>query len=542
MRIPQRVYTIISEKSSKKVIFMRRIITVMLAVILILPLAGCKKGAKTLDNSSIVVLEDNSDINLAISGISNLNPLETSSKSVQSIMNIIYEPLFTYDEKISTVPVLAESYSLSEDGRQMTIKLKDGVKWHDGTNLTAEDVIYTLSKLIHSKGLYKKTADKISSFTAISKNEVVINFNKQELDFSYNLTFPILSKNTGYVSGADFVPVGTGAYKLATKSENEIVLEPNSLWHGDVVPRKKVFIKLLRDSSALAETFNVNETDAILSEEAQEAGHAPKSNSQTKQIVSNNMIFLGFNTQNPRLLPEVRRAIELLLDKQAIVEKNAYGYGKVCDISVNPDCWAYESAGLDGYSQDYTAKLLKHSGYVLENGVYSNGEYTMTLGLIVNADNEEKLAIAYAISEMLSGTGFDIKVDALDYDSYLSRIDSGNYDMFLGETETDSVINPLAMLDSASNYFGFDASELKGMMSELYGVSNQERYKKCIKDIAIKFAENPPYVPLFFTTMSMYYGSNVSGITQPTLTDRYKDIEKWYFYNTKTEDGDNRGE
>ena len=521
---------------------MRKIITAVIAVLLILPSAGCKKSNKSGEDSSIVVLEDNTDINLAISGISNLNPLETTSKSVQSIMNIIYEPLFTYDEKISTVPVLAQSYTLSEDGRRITVKLKDGVKWHDGTNFTSEDVIYTLSRLIHSEGLYKKTADKISSFTAISKDEVVINLNTQELDFSYNLTFPILSKNTRYINGAEFEPIGTGAYKMGTKSENEIVLEPNSLWHGDSVPQKKVFIKLLRDSSALAEAFNVNETDAMLSEEAQDAGYAPNSNSQTRQIVSENMVFLGFNTKNPRLLPEVRRAIELIVDKQGIVEKNAYGYGKVCDISVNPNSWAYQSADLGGYSQDYTAKLLKRSGYVLKDGVYSNGEYTMTLGLTVNADNEEKLAMAYTISEMLSGAGFDIRIDALDYNSYLSKIDSRNYDMFLGETETGSVINPLAMLNSENNYFEFDTSELNVLMSELYGVTSQERYKKCVKDIVRKFSENPPYVPLFFTTRSVFYGSNVSGITQPTLTDRYKNIEKWYFYSTKTEDGENNND
>lgn len=519
---------------------MRKIIITALAVLLMFPLAGCKKGAKNEDDSSIVVLEDSADINLAISGISNLNPLETQSRSIQSILNIIYEPLFTYDEKISSIPVLAESYKMSEDGKQIKIKLKDGVKWQDGTNFTSEDVIYTLSKLIHSEGLYKNTADKISSFTAISKDEVVINFNKQELDFSYNLTFPILSKNTRYVNDGDFEPIGTGAYKLGSKSENEIVFEPNSLWHGDFVPQKKVIIKLLRDSSAVAEAFNVNETDAIISEVAQDAGYAPKSNAQAIQIVSNNMVFLGFNTQNPRLLPEVRRAIELILDKQAIVEKNAYGYGKVCDISVNPDCWAYESANLDGYSQDYIAKLLKHSGYVMENGVYSNGEYKMALALTVNADNEEKLAMANTISEMLLGAGFDVKVDPLDYNSYLSQIDSGNYDMFLGETVTDSVINPLAMLGFDNNYFGFDASELKALMSELYGVSNQERYKNGVKGIVRKFSENPPYVPLFFTTRSVFYGSNVSGITKPTLTDRYKDVGKWYFYSTKTEEKENK--
>ena len=521
---------------------MRKVIAIALAVLLVPIFGGCKKGGINRENDSIVVLEDSTDINLAVANITTLNPLETKSKSVQSIMNIVYEPLFSYDDKINAVPVLAKSYKLSDDGRQITVRLKDGVKWHDGTNFTSEDVIYTLSKLIHSEGLYKKTADKISSFTAISKNEVVINLNRQELDFAYNLTFPILSKNTRYVNGLDFEPIGTGSYKFGPKSENEIILEPNVLWHGDVVPKKKVLIKLLRDSSALTQAFNVNETDAILSEEADEAGYAQNSNSQQKQIVSQNMVFLGFNTQNPRLMPEVRRAIELLLDKQKIVEKNAYGYGKVCDISVNPDCWAYESANLAGYSQDYVAKLIEHSGYTMENGVYQNGGYSMSIELLVNADNEIRRSIADTIAEILSGAGFDVRVSVLDYNSYLDRIDSGNYDMFLGETETDSVINPLVMLDSGANYFNFDIAELKELLSQLYGVSDKEKYKDIVKSIVRSFTENPPYVPLFFTTQSVFYGSNVSGITEPTLTDRYKNIEKWYFYSTKTEDGEDNND
>ena len=514
---------------------MRRITAAILAVLLIFTVSGCKKKGKGDEGDTIVVLEDNTDISLAISGIDTLNPLETKSKSVQSIMNIVYEPLFELDEKINAVPVLAKSYKLSEDGRQITVKLRSDVKWHDGTVFNAEDVIYTLSKLIYSDGLYKKTADKISSFTAISNDEIVINFVKEELDFAYKLTFPILSKNTRYAKDADFLPIGTGAYKFAEKTESEIVLEPNTLWYGEAVPQKKVLIKLLRDNLAVTQAFNVNETDAILSEEAEDTQDMPKSNSQSKEIVSSNMVFLGFNTENPGFSPEVRRAIELLLDKQKILEKNAYGYGRTSDTSINPNSWAYESAGLDAYSQDYVAKLLDNAGYELKDGVYSNGQYTMEFEILVNSDNEQRMAIAETVSEMLSGAGFAVTVKTVGYNSYLSRISSGEFEMFIGETETDSVINPLAMLDNGKNYFGFDATELMVLQSNLYGETNQENYRKTVKTITRKFAENPPYIPLFFTTRSVLYAANVSGITEPTLTDRYKNIEKWYFYSAKAE-------
>ncbi len=526
-------------QKNKGDVMIKRIISVFLAIFIILGTYGCKKGGSGDD--SLVVLEDNSDINLAIANQGTLNPLETTSKNVQSIMNIIYEPLFEYDEKINAVPVLAESYKLSEDGRQITVKLRDDIKWHDGTKFTAEDVIYTLSRLMRSNGLYKKTAEKISGFTAISKYEVAINLNRQELDFAYCLNFPILSQNTRYTDGFDFVPIGTGAYKYESRSENEIVLIPNSIWHGNPIPKKKVVIKLLRDNFAVSEAFGVNETDAIIPEENDSEAFASIGNSQNKQIVSKNMVFLGFNTQNSKLSPEIRRAVELLLDKQKILEKDAYGYGKVCDISINPNSWAYVSADLEGFSQDYIATLLEHAGYTISDGVYYNGETKMEFEILVNSNNEKRMAIAETIAETLTASGFSVYVNKIDYSAYVSRITSGNFEMFVGEIEADSVINPLEMLDSNNNYFGFDISELSALNAELYGKRDKEKYRETVKQIVRKFSENPPYVPLFFTTAEVYYGTNVSGITEPTLTQRYKNIGNWYFYSAvkkETEEAD----
>lgn len=514
----------------------KRTISAVLALVTLFTLTGCKK--RLTDNDSIVVLEDNSDINLAISNTGTLNPFETSSNSIQSIMNIVFEPLFEYDEKLNIVPVLAESYKLSEDGRQITVRLRDDIKWHDGTNLTSDDVVYTLSKLVHSNGLYKKIADKINSFTATSKYEVVINLNRQELDFAYNLTFPILPTNTRYVDGYDFVPIGTGAYKYESKSENEIVFVPNSLWHGEPIPKKKVIIKILRDNSAVLEAFSVNEIDAIIPEENTGETSAAIGNSQRKQLVTSNMVFLGFNTQNSKLTPEIRRAIELLLDKQKILEKDAYGYGKVCDISVNPNSWAYVSADLEGFSQEYVAALLERSGYTLSDGVYSNSQGSMNFELIVNSNNEKRMAIADRIAETLSSSGFSVSVNKIDYNSYLDRIGNGNFEMFVGEVETSSPINPLELLDNNNNYFRFDVSELSELKYQLYGVRDKDKYRDTVRQIVRKFSENPPYVPLFFATTEVFYGTNVSGITEPTITQRYKNIGNWYFYNATTKDGE----
>ena len=90
---------------------MKKIIAVLLSAVLAFGAAGCKKNTDDTpeESGSIVVLEDTTEIKLAIANLTTLNPLETTSKGVQNIMNIVYEPLFTVDEKINIVPVLAEA-------------------------------------------------------------------------------------------------------------------------------------------------------------------------------------------------------------------------------------------------------------------------------------------------------------------------------------------------------------------------------------------------------------------------------------------------
>ena len=74
-----------------------------------------------------------------------LNPIKNRDNTVDKVLRLIYEPLFVVNENMQVVPNLAESYTIN--GNTVTLKLKSGVKWDDGTNLTASDVTYTLSQL-----------------------------------------------------------------------------------------------------------------------------------------------------------------------------------------------------------------------------------------------------------------------------------------------------------------------------------------------------------------------------------------------------------
>jgi len=493
-------------------------------------LASCRKADEGyVAGGELVVIQDFSDIRLGVYGIDTLNPIATKSESVQKITNIVYESLFTTNEAGKEVPMLANGYDVLAGGTQIEVTLKNDVKWHDGQNFTAEDVAYTLSRMREVDGLYSKISSKIHSFTATSQNTIVINFEKAEPSPAHLLTFPIISRHAPYSQDADFIPIGTGSYKFVSKSGTDIVLEPNSRWHEGNVSERKIIVKILKDKNAVLDAFNVGEIDAITSDELSD-GATPKSKSASKTMVSDRMVFLGFNTQSPVMTKAVRKAINGSLDRKKIVEKDVYGKGMAAEISINPESWVLireANKAIEDFPEDY----METGGYVLKDGVYHKDEERVTIRLLVNSDNLERSMLAESIASTLKTAGFDVVLDKTSYEEYRAKIGSDDFDMFIGETEVSDNLNPAAMLTEADNYFNFDAIHIKTAVSKICGISDKDEIKTQIGEFINMFYIDPPYLPLYFRTENVIYGSYVSGIEKPVSFDPYKCIEKWYFYD-----------
>lgn len=500
-----------------------------MAVCALLFTASCKKSeGDKVTGGELVVIQGFSDIHLGVYGIDTLNPIATKSKSVQKIMNIIYEPLFTFGESGEAEGVLAESYSVSEEGRQISVRLKSGVKWHDGTNFTAEDVAYTLSRMRDSGGLYGVLSSKIHSFTATDKNTIIINFENSEPSPAHLLTFPVIPRHISYTADENYSPVGTGSYRFASKGGTEIVLEPNARWHEGEVSERKVIVKILKDQNALIEAFNVGEIDAITSDELLKSTMTPKTNSISKVMVSDKMVFLGFNTKSPAVSLTVRKAIASLLDRKKIVEQGAYGRGIPTEISIDPESFAVKN---DRKKQNENFEdIMENGGYSVKDGVYAKGDEKVKLRLLVNSDNAERLTIAENILSTLKTADFDATLEKASYDDYISRIGSDSFDMFIGETTVSMNLNPAAMLTSSDNYFNMDTFSINSKMANIYSVTDKKELKEKIGDFITLFYDDPPYIPLYFKTEDVIYGAYVSGIEKPFIFNPYKNIEKWYFY------------
>lgn len=508
----------------------KRLVCLILLAFVFIGITGCKKDDGAIQSGELVVVEDTKDIKLGIYNIDTLNPILTRSGSVQEIMNIVYEPLFSINEKRELENVLAAGYTLSDDGRQITVSLKNNIKWSDGTKFTAKDVIYTLSQIKSENGFYQKAKTNILSFVATNSYQVIIDFENPEPNLAYYLTFPIIKD--GSANGEEFVPIGTGAYAFSSKNGTEIILFPNNLWWGKDISKKKIIVKILKDKAAQKEAFRVGEIDAFTSDEVGEELAISKGNSALVSTLTDKMVFVGFNTKSTALSSEyTRRALVNLIDKKKILENNAYGHGKVADICVNPDSWAHQTREVKADAKDTAKKLIEGEGYALSDGVYYKNEQPLTLKILVNVDNLSREAIAESVAGMLKSAGISVEIDKVSYEEYLSKIDRQAFDIFIGEITVEPNLNPMTMLKSNDNYFNFDTSELFEVYSELLGSVGKEEYKKVLQKFVTVFYKNPPYLPLYFKSESVIYANYVSGQDVPMENNLYRGIQKWYYYD-----------
>ncbi|MGN1116819.1 MAG: ABC transporter substrate-binding protein, partial [Candidatus Ornithomonoglobus sp.] len=385
--------------------------------------------------------EISNDITVGVIDYDTFNPLWTTSQTVRDVCGFIYEPLFGIDATMRTMGVLAQDYTIGADGASLTINLKQGVLWHDGTEFNADDVIYTVNTIKEGNTRYTALVEPV---TGIWKNDaytVCISFSRSVPDSVSLFIFPIVKNNSLYSAGQDFKPVGTGPFRYVY-SGGATYLEAFEEHHDGRAQLDRVNIEFPADLAKYRSLFNANELDIADSEMLDMSTFMPKSNSNVTDYTSNTMVFAGFNTSNAKLSGALtRQAISLLIDRDYITTNIYYSRAASSDYAINPQSWlSFETRTKLRADTWSAAQLLAQDGWTADSrGIYYkqiNGRLTyLTLTILVNADSEQRVAVADQLAQWLNNNGITARVNSCSYTQFNAMIAAHNYDMFVGETE-----------------------------------------------------------------------------------------------------------
>ena len=332
----------------------------------------------------------------------------------------IYEGLYKFDSTGSLNPCLATGVDISEDSSVYTFTIRDGVKFHNGDTLDADDVVYSLKRaagLLDSQDGTALTAelDCVADVEKNDKNQVVVTLESPDSEMLSNFTVGIIPD--GYTE-CDTAPVGTGPFKFVSYTVGQsVVLAKNpDYWQSGLPYLDTVTFKICADMDAgLLELQNGNiDIFPYLDRD-----HADQLDPSKFTIESNNsnmvQVFALNNSVEPLNDVRVREAINLAVNRADIINTTMGGSGTELTTAMSPAMGEYYDTSLDGtytQDQDKARSLLADAGY-------GNG---LDLTVTVPSNYLIHVNTAVELASELSEVGINLQITQVDWATWLDQV------------------------------------------------------------------------------------------------------------------------
>lgn len=511
-----------------------------LSVIIAVVLCGCSSD-KTDPVSGTGENEDYKNggtVKMGCVPIDTLNPLITAHSSIADFLSLVYEGLFVTMPDLVAEPVLAREYVASEDNTVYTIKLKGGVKFHNGKNFGSEDVIATLDYITAYGGNYTTVADKILSYTAPSSDTVIITLKSPVADFVNTLDLPILPAGLGadafLPENASFVPVGTGMYAYDSALEyKNIYLKANTSWHSDKKRPHidKVDVEILSDEETVISAFDAGAIDILTTSWKNPAEMNLTSGLyNTHETLQNRLTYLGINTAAAAFdTAEERQSFALQIDAEKLCEDIMLGSAVPASSPVRDGVYFNEE---NSQEKSDSAKSAESVAETDESGDESEEENAHTVMLLYNSDSKTKERLALAVKHRLDIAGYAVTLAPQSFSSYLAKVANCEYDLYIGEVGIDNSANLEFMFGqqrSSQNMCSYESPELATLVSNLNRMSGKENKIVAWENFEKYYHDNAFQVPLYFTKGAVYVNKRLSGSPSPNLSSLLFGFEELYF-------------
>jgi ABC-type transport system substrate-binding protein len=480
--------------------------------------AGFSEGAETPRSGGRLVFGLSRDI-------SGLNPFVRTRSTNKYVRQVAYETLLDYDEQDQLVPALAESWTISSDSRVYTIRVRRGVKFHNGEELTAEDVKWSAEYAIDPKNAATGVNFLERVQTVNVKDKFTVEFVLKEpqaifvnLLASIEASFPVLPKGSvpPAQSNLPSPPPGTGPFEFKEyKSAREMVFVRNrNYWQKGIPYLDELVIKPIEDeqvrfAALRAGDVNMIERTAYAFVKKIRSGEFPEIRMTEAEYAGfRRLIFNVANSPFNNL--KLRQAVLYALDKKSYIDAAFWGLGEPTNQAIPKDNrWHVKLP-------DVKRDLGKVKTLLKEAGVGPNFEVE-----ILARKGEE--AETQVIQEQLTSAGIKTKAAVLESAAREARTRRGDFMIVLSgldvpnepgddyPTEYGCNEEEVIAKRRGQNQAGFCNKEFDRLMAEAAKIQDpKKRYERYAKAISIIHEEMPDmalaFVPRYFTHQSKVRG------------------------------------
>lgn len=482
-----------------------------------------------------------------------LDPLYSNDAVSNRIIKIIFNGLLTYDDDLNMVPDLADTWEVSADGREIVFYLRKGVKWHDGTDFTADDVVFTCRQSQESGtnanyrvyGALLDTVERIDDYTVKARYR-----DPSFLAFSF-WKLPIIPRKAYSEAGKELFyirPVGTGPFLLEDYSAGDfIILKSNRdffrcrpflerikfAFSGDT---SRSFLMLLNneiDIMGLKYDYFVKQCNTESFRQKFEVLKYPS-------LRFFKMVFFNLDHelfQNQAL----RNALVLSADVEKLVEEVLYGFGK--PIS-SPMHYFLESASRNisphGYHPEEAASLFAQAGYTDTDGdgyldrdgknlefsllaAADNGQYSMVQKLLID---HWKMAGVMVNPVSESGTVVSDLMDRREFEAVLTGWVLDEEPQFMTDWHSSSI--PSEKNERTGyNYAGLRDSQTDQIIEQMQKTVDYEKLMDLCFMLHKRILEKNPALFLYSVDSIAAVSRKIHAV-KPTRFGIFRNLEQWY--------------
>jgi peptide/nickel transport system substrate-binding protein len=440
------------------------------------------------------------------------------------VFSSICDKLFDIDEKLAVVPQLALSHETSADGKTVTIKLRPGVKFHDGEPLDAAAAKYSLDRHLTMKGSFRKpelgSVDKVEVVDPLTIKLILKEPFSPLLAQLTDRAGMMVSPKAAEAAGDKFglKPVCAGPFKFVERvQQDRIVVEKFAdYWNKDNVFIDKITYLPIVDGTVRLANLRSGGLDLIERVLATDI-KAVRDNPKLKLIKAVSLGYAGI-TMNLANGPKadtpfakdvrVRRAFELSLDREAINQVVFNGEFVPGNQWINPQNFYYQQA-FPIPKRD----LAKAKALLKEAGVTG----PLTLDFMV-PNGPENRAVAEVVQSMAAEAGFDLKIRVTEFATSLKQGEDGDYQLYLigwsGRSDPDGNSYSFQTCKSPQNNAGYCDKEVDAAHAEARARSEPVERKKAYEIVATKFLAEGSILYLYHAQVLVALTDKVEGYKQ----------------------------
>lgn len=494
--------------------------SVVVLTTLTIALSACSGDKQGEDSSQITIgipqdMEDSLDPNKAVAA------------GTKEIYFNIYEGLVKPDSDGNIYPAVASDYTISEDKRTYTFTLREGVKFHDGSTVTVEDIKFTLDKCADTSNgePMVEAFSNVESIQILDDKTVEIVLQQPSTDFIAGLA----DVNAAIVPASNTDPdknaIGTGPYKYVSRSPQEnFILEKFDDYWGEPAHIDKVTLKICANADSIVMDLNGGSIDMFARLTAAQADQLSADFEVLEGAMNLVQAMYLNNAAEPFQDVRVRQALCFCINKEEILTMVADGKGTPIGSSMFPAFGKYYIPELNEvYAQD-----IEKAKALLADAGYPDG-FSFTIK--VPSNYGPHIDTAQVIAEQLKAIGVDARIELIEWDSWLSDVYAGrDYQATVVGVDASSLTASALLMrftsTAGNNFVNFKSEAYDTAFANAQASTSDEEqtayYKECetiltkeaanvyIQDLAELVALNKKYAgyefyPLYVQDFSKLY-------------------------------------